>query len=373
LKSGNTDDTANSRKISAQERRTQLFDLVRREGPLSQLELRQLTGWHQATVSVIVRELIERGLLSKQGTRAPGRRSPPQQLLGIAPKLGWCVGIGVEIGRCHVVFLDSCGRVIEAHQLSQTKGDVDAAIVAAQPIVDETSPRLRKSHGALLGVGLGIPGVVDKESGKRLYRISDPEVIDLHAELDQAFGAPGWVENNTRSAALAEQMMGVGREHNEFLLSELYVMERDGQSQLYMSTALCIDGAVRTGMPPTAGERSGQLNHIPVAGFLPEDLDSLGDPDSDAGEALLSFANHVAPFLAAIVDFIGLQTVVLGSNVPCHNRQFMTALRDGIKARVLPLPDRNVQVLPSALEDDATAMGAGLLVIDGTDFLGRAP
>lgn len=361
-----------NQKLTAAQNRRLVLNLARLKGPLSQLELRGLTGLHHATISTIVNELVDQGLLVKCGKRRPSRRSPPEVLVGMNPAVGWFVGIGYESGQSHIVLLDACGQVIQSFHLAYSD-DVGELIRTARGIVDGVRAGTQLTYGPLLGVGLASPGVIDPVTGKLLYREGHHKVINLKAELESAFSVPAYVENDTRAGAVATHLLGGGRDMQEFLFAELAFSLSAGEaSALYMSFALCLDGRIRTGIPPTAGEANGSLRVFPVQGFTDEDVAVLSDADADVNGRLAQYAGGMVPHIASLLDFLGVDSVVLGSNVPCANRAFAEIMRKGLMSRLLPLPDRPLQVVWSGLGEDAVAIGAGMVAAEQTDFLALA-
>ncbi|WP_245531847.1 helix-turn-helix transcriptional regulator [Alloscardovia criceti] len=70
-----------------------LFDAITKYGAMTQVELAENTGLSTATVSILVRRLVNEGLFTTSDTVRSGRRAT---LVSIARKLG--IGVGLFIG-----------------------------------------------------------------------------------------------------------------------------------------------------------------------------------------------------------------------------------------------------------------------------------
>lgn len=88
-----------------------VFDVVHAEGPTTHPEIVQRTGLSKPTVSEVLSQLSERGLVRGVG-RTSGRRGPTAQLYGVDPAAGWvlCLDVGREWLRS--VVTDLSGAVV---------------------------------------------------------------------------------------------------------------------------------------------------------------------------------------------------------------------------------------------------------------------
>lgn len=104
-----------------------------------------------------------------------------------------------------------------------------------------------KSSGNLLGVGIGVPGIIDMQTGMvrespNLPGWSDYPVRD---EIEKRLGAPVILENDANVAAFGEKWLGVGRQVGDMAMLTLGTGVGGG---------IVLDGKIWHGMTGMAGE-----------------------------------------------------------------------------------------------------------------------
>ncbi len=136
---------------------------VRLAGSLTQAEIARTTGLSAATVSNIVRELKDGGTVEVTPTSAGGRRARSVSLSGDAG-----IVIGVDFGHTHLrVAIGNLAHQVLAEESEPL--DVDASAAQGFDRAEEMVNRLVAATGVdrskVAGVGLGVPGPIDVESG----------------------------------------------------------------------------------------------------------------------------------------------------------------------------------------------------------------
>lgn len=136
---------------------------VRMAGSLTQAEIARSTGLSAATVSNIVRELKDGGTVEVTPTSAGGRRARSVSLSGDAG-----IVIGVDFGHTHLrVAIGNLAHQVLAEESEPL--DVDASSAEGFGRAEQLVNRLIETTGIspekVIGVGLGVPGPIDVESG----------------------------------------------------------------------------------------------------------------------------------------------------------------------------------------------------------------
>jgi predicted NBD/HSP70 family sugar kinase len=145
--------------------RMALLRLLRAEPGLSRANLAQRSGLTRSTVSLLIKELIEEGWLVEDEahvTGAPGRRPTP---LGLDSRRIVLIGAELAPDAICVVSTSLRGDVLEASQAPLRSRQPDAACRQLVEMVTALSTRMARSGARLLGIGVGLPGAVDKRSG----------------------------------------------------------------------------------------------------------------------------------------------------------------------------------------------------------------
>ncbi|BDD75545.1 hypothetical protein JCM4020_61650 [Streptomyces coelicolor] len=184
---------------------------VRLAGSLTQAEIARTTGLSAATVSNIVRELKDGGTVEVTPTSAGGRRARSVSLSGDAG-----IVIGVDFGHTHLRV--AVGNL--AHQVLAEESeplDVDASSDQGFDRAEQLVSRLIEATGVdrakIAGVGLGVPGPIDVESGTLGSTAILPGWGGIRPaeELRGRLGVPVHVDNDANLGALGELVWGGGR------------------------------------------------------------------------------------------------------------------------------------------------------------------
>jgi predicted NBD/HSP70 family sugar kinase len=234
---------------------------VRDLGPRSRARIAEETGLNKATVSSLVAELVERGLLREglaDSSRALGR---PGQLVELDGS-GVC-GVGAEINVDYlaVAALDLAGDVV-----LEKRVPVDAAHLEPGTTLDRLAGLVREAvaavdarNGQLAGVTLAVPGLVQGETGElKLAPNLGWGELSVAQEMRTRLGEPTYplhVDNEANLAALAEY-------------AELRRSEGESFHDLVLLTgAVGVGGGVVTGGHLMRGGHgySGEVGHMPVA------------------------------------------------------------------------------------------------------------
>lgn len=181
-------------------------------GPRSRARVAQETGLTKATVSSLVGELAERGLVRDGALERGvlGRPGHQVELLGS----GAC-GVGVELNVDYVasVVVDLTGRVVASERLP-----LDGPRVGPVAVLDEVARVVERCmdvvaavSAPLAGVTIALPGGVDVEQGTLTYapNLGWREVPVISALADRlGRDVPLRVDNEANLAALGEYRAG---------------------------------------------------------------------------------------------------------------------------------------------------------------------
>ena len=205
-------DWQNSKNDSIAIRR-QLLNEIRRSEGISRVALAQVSGMTRPTVSSIVTEFINAGLVRELGKgRSTGGKRPIMLALQDEEP---CVA-GIAIGEDYVIRAVSCDlsgriRTKEVMEYSNTFDSIRDTSVALVR-------NLQKTGAGLKGIGVAVSGLVDASSGEvRSSRTLDICHRGFGAAVSQETGLPVYLENRAASAALAESLYGAGRHYRDMV------------------------------------------------------------------------------------------------------------------------------------------------------------
>lgn len=133
--------------------------------------------------------------------------------------------IGVDLGgtNLRIAAVSEKGDLLEKVSIATNVGRGRAAVIADMTeAIKEVAGRFGQAH-RLLGVGIGVPGIID--TGTRMLRQSpnlpgwdDCQVCE---EIEERLGAPVVLENDANVAAMGEAWLGAARETNSMCMITL--------------------------------------------------------------------------------------------------------------------------------------------------------
>ncbi|MCL8012772.1 ROK family transcriptional regulator [Streptomyces sp. AS02] len=193
-----------------------VLDLLRTAGPegISRLELAERTGLTPQAVSKITARLREDGLATEAGRRA-STGGKPRTVLRLVPEAGHAVGVHLDRDELTAVLCDLTGAVVARRG---TPLDLGAG---AETVVERVVREVRElvagggrgaRPGAVLGVGVALPGPLDHRRGV-LHRVTGfPEWngFPLRDVLARRLSLPVVVDKDTNAAALGLAVGGAG-------------------------------------------------------------------------------------------------------------------------------------------------------------------
>jgi glucokinase len=163
--------------------------------------------------------------------------------------------IGVDLGgtNLRIAAVSSEGRLLEKITLgSKVAPTRDHVITEMCDAIRRLSDQYRAS-GKLLGAGIGIPGIIDMETGMLRKSANLPGWAEypVRAEIERRLGTRVLLDNDANVAALGEQWLGAARDVANMAILTLGTGIGGG---------IVIDGKIFHGM----NGMSGEFGHVPI-------------------------------------------------------------------------------------------------------------
>ncbi len=364
--------------------------------PLSRVAIAADTGLNKTTVSSLVSELEERGLIREIGQHeSSGGR--PARLLDLNPEAGVMIGVEIGVDRIHVILTDFLATVRwrARHEIVPTAGQ-EAIIATVLATLDDAVAWSQVNAGTrLLGIGLALPGMVDVADGLLIF---SPNLqwrnVPLRQMIAQRFQVPVFVDNDANAAALGERLFGAARTVDDFI----YLIVGVG-----IGAGICINGQLYRG----AGGYAGEVGHTRLAlehtrpchcgkrgcwetlanqyaliervraalaasrpsilaGDVALTVERIGQAaaagDEVACQALAETGAFVGLGIANLVDIFNPKLVVVGGAMYEVMDHLLPAIRQKVAECALKETRHMVTVEPSAHGRDACTIGAVALI-----------
>lgn len=219
-----------------------ILNHIREKSPISRADIARLTNLQRSTVSLIVEELKNIGMVKEiEGESSGGR--PPQML---SLRTAHAVAVGIDCGkkRTIVATSDLAGRIIEQEEFL-TDENFEKTIARILGLVKYF---VQKNGGSIEGIGVSVPALVEPDTGKVLltphFDWSEPAFGE---RLKLATGLPVKIDNDANAAALAE--LWFGRPEIAHVRDFILVLIHKG-----IGTGIVFDGQIYRGKGGIAGE-----------------------------------------------------------------------------------------------------------------------
>lgn len=168
---------------------------------VSRAEIARLTGLTRTSVSDLVGELLRSGLVTEMGPgQSSGGKAP--MMLEVAAEGRHIIGLDLGESEFTGAVVDLRGRILRTVRLP-LEGRNNAS--AVERVIELVEALRADSRHLLLGVGVGAPGLIDSGTGTVRWAVNlDWADLPLGAILEERFGVPAVVANDSQAAALAE-------------------------------------------------------------------------------------------------------------------------------------------------------------------------
>jgi glucokinase-like ROK family protein len=371
--------------------RGRVIDVLRDRGTASRAEIARVTGLSRSTISTIVAKLIQAGLVTEQEEAtgvAHGRHGGrPPILLSLDKSAG--VALGVDFGHTHLrVAVSDLSHEVLAEDGQDLDVDHSAAegLDAAADLVDRVLKRAGVQRRRALGVGMGLPGPIDRTTGTVGSSAILPGWVgvDAAAEMTKRLRMPVHVENDANLGALAEFVWGSGKGFSDLI----YIKLSSG-----VGAGMLLGGRLYHGTGGTAGEightvvqpggaicrcgSRGCLETVASARAIAEVLsESRGERmsikellalartgDTAAIRLIGEAGREIGVAVANLCNVINPDRVIVGGDLSAAGDLITEPILESIRRYAILSAAGQVSVVPGTLGDRAELLGALALVL----------
>lgn len=358
---------------------------VRMAGSLTQAEIARTTGLSAATVSNIVRELKDAGTVEVTPTSSGGRRA---RAVSLSADAG--IVVGVDFGHSHLrVAVGNLAHTVLAEEAEPIDVDAsaDQGFDRAEQLVRRLVGQSGVSPAKVIGIGLGVPGPIDMETGVLGSTAILPGWVGTNPrdELAARMGVPVYVDNDANLGALGEQVWGAGHGAHDLA----YIKVASG-----VGAGLVINGRIYRGPGGTAGEighitldesgpvcrcgNRGCLETFTAARYVLPLLHSshgtdltmarvvrlAAEGDPGCRRVVADIGRHIGSGVASLCNLLNPSRVVLGGDLAEAGDLVLGPVRDSVARYAIPSAARQLKVLPGELDSRAEVLGALALVLN---------
>lgn len=353
-----------------QHNRTLVLQTLYISGPLSRADLARATELTKVTISVIVAELMNEGLLHELGQQESLRPGKPAILVDIARASHAVAALDLSDDQVlRGAVIDLAGHTLARVETPRAdeKGNAYIGEAACELVVALALQLKEASPIPLLGLGIATPGVIDDEGTVRVAPNLGWTELPLRAILADRTGLRTTVANDANAAALAEYSFGD--------TSDDFILVRLGFG---VGAGLMLDGH------PVAGSRfaSGEIGQVMVGTDLgldsPYSRDQVlehwlsvpalssalnGRSVTEREQVLREAGNRLGIALAPVIGMLNLSEIVLAGPDELVSGALAEAAFEILTRRTMPDSHHELIIRPSHQHDELILRGAVAVVL----------
>ncbi|MFC8513572.1 ROK family protein [Streptomyces sp. NPDC057257] len=386
--------------------RTAVLQRLYFDGPLSRFELGPATGLSSGSVSNVVADLVADGLVEEAGSvDSDGGR--PRTLLRVAPGSGHMIGVDVGETRVRVELFDlTLTELARAERpLEQQRYEVEVIVGHIRDGIDEVLAGAQVPADQLLGVGIGVPGIVEytPDRGAVVHgQTIGWDAVPLESLLRETSQLPDsvryFIDNGAKTLGQAEMWFGGGRGARNAIVvlfgsgvgaclvtpevergravewGHLTVRVRGrrcrcgalGCLEAYAGAESLLDRwREEGGRPPEGTDEETALTAMLAAAYPSE-----GSADAVALSVLEETAEYLGAGLSDLINLFQPERILIGGWAGLQlGARFLPAVRRHAASYALRHPAEKVAIELGRLGPDAVTVGAAILPL--ADFFAR--
>ncbi len=357
--------------------RAKVLNAIRMHSPSARAQLAEITGLDRKSITNFVSEFTREGLIEEAGKEEKALGRP---LTMLRFKRSYVAGIHIAPDHVQGVIMDLYGKTAgDSRREFPIYSSRETILAAAAGVYRE----LCEKYGKPLGVGLGIPGILDAETGVVRGSVNLPSLdgANLRKFCAEFISEPLFFEDSSRTKALAEKWLGAGRNHDDFVCIDWdigigagiisgrnlfkgaghyageigHVMIESGGTKCRCGNCGCLEAYISE---KVLLEQLNATLDTPV-----KSLSELKELNPDTEKVLKSAGSRLGTGLAALVNLLNPTVIIInGGPVKYFPGVVLPAVREAIKQHCLKESYEVTTVAASKLEE-AGALGAATLVL----------
>jgi glucokinase-like ROK family protein len=358
-------------------------------------------GISSPTSMGLLSELTAEGLVEKKGRgKSVGGRKP--DLYGLKDNSLFVLSIDMEKFKTRMVIFDNNNnRVTDVQtfplKITENLSAVEQLYLYASELVQASGINTDK----LMGIGISMPGLVNSREGRNHTYLRTPRNAEsLQQILEQKFEKPVYIQNDVKSAALAEYRFGLAQSKKDVLVISM---------DWGIGIGMIMDGKLRSGTSGFAGEfghiplvENGTLCHCGKRGCLEtvasgialarlakegiksgqiSTLNRLSDQEIDQIEPqviidaanngdqyainmLYEIGKNLGKGIAILIQLFNPELIILGGKIAEAKQYITTPIQQSINTYCMTQLRENVTIALSELGKDAGILGSVATVME---------
>ncbi len=245
-----------TRQHTKEHNRNLVLKTIFERSSISRAEIARITSLTRTTVSDIVADFLDEGLVSEIGIGSSiGGKSPI--LLSLVDDSRYLIGLDLAHNQFRGAIVNLRGKICKTVTLPVNSTNGDEALALVYEILDQL---METSYLPLVGIGIGTPGLVNISEGIVVNAVNlDWKDLPLAHLMEERYHLPVYILNDSQAAAMGEYTYGQGHSAESNLI---VINARHG-----IGAGIIINGKLFQGDGGGAGE-IGHVVVVPEGGLL---------------------------------------------------------------------------------------------------------
>ncbi|WLS80720.1 ROK family protein [Erwinia pyri] len=377
-----------------------VYRLIDRCGPISRIELSKKAQLAPASITKIVREMLEAHLVQETEFQEPGSRGRPAVGLILDTKAWHYLSVSIGHGDILLALRDLSNQLVteESCPLPVTESEPLLNRIIAE--IDAFFIRHQKKLERLTAIAITLPGILNARSGivhrMPFYHVTD---MPLGPELEKRTGLPVYIQHDVSAWTLAESLFGASQQARDVIqvvidhqvgagvitsgkllhngsstLVEIGHTQVDPQGkQCYCGNHGCLETVASSDSLLELAEQRLRTGEASSLQGQPLSIDRLCkaamQDDALAKELIAGVGQSVGRIVAIMVNLFNPQKILIGSPLNQAQSILFPAIADAIHRQALPAYSQQIEVEPAYFHQVGTMRGAALVkdaLYDGT-------
>jgi predicted NBD/HSP70 family sugar kinase len=367
-----------------------IINLLSKERELTKLDISRKIDISVPTVTTIVGELKEEGIVEEAGmATSTGGRKPV--IIRFLPNSRYSIGIdlGKDYVRAILTNLDS--KIIEDKKKVLSVITENEVLNVTKTLIEDLMCSQDNMESKLLGIGFSLPGIVnEKELTLEIatnFRLKNISFKELH----EYFKVPIFLENEANAGALAESKLGIARD----LSNLIYISVTEGigggiliSDDMYKGRQrrageighMCI---IKNGRQCNCGKKGCWETYASNRALIKDYNERSKEKIKDIGEVIQRFQlgeenavqvveeyiDNLAEGIQSLIFIFNPDYIVIGGEISKYSDILNKKLDDKILNNNEFYKEGDVRILFSSFGSDSNILGAALIpILDSLGF-----
>lgn len=370
-----------------------VYRLIDQLGPVSRIDLSRLAQLAPASITKIVREMLEAHLVQETEIQEPGSRGRPAVGLVVETEAWHYLSLRISRGEIHLALRDLSSKLVVEEQQPLPLVSDEPFISRVITHIDHFFIRHQHQLERLTAIAITLPGIIDTENGivHRMPFYEDVKDMALGEALEAHTGVPVYIQHDISAWTMAEALFGASRgardviqvviDHNvgagvitdgRLLHAGSSSLVEIGHTQVdpygkrcycgnngCLETIASVDSVLELAQQRMSQSMSSMLHGKPLS--VESLCQAAQDGDLLAKDIITGVGTNVGRILAIMVNLFNPQKILIGSPLSHAADILFPAISDCIRQQSLPAYSRHMVVESTQFSNQGTMAGAALV------------